>query len=302
MTEAKMPATLFAALAELQAHLPKIGKGNTADVKNAQGKKLYDYKYADLADVSQEMLPRLGALGLAFTSRPTMLDGNFVLAYSLTHVSGDREDGIYPLPVSGTPQQVGSAITYARRYCLCAVTGVAPDSDDDDAAAAEVGHRSAGDVFENAAPARPQASNGNSNGAPRGQVARPAAAAQPDAAPADEIDPDAQELANDAHGCRSVNELRKIHATAREKGKLRAFVADPVTGTKGGLAGYLNFRKKVLEELDAAWKELNGAMGRHHLDIGEMEIQIKRKTGADSESATPVQIREFIASLDGVAA
>ena len=30
-------------------------------------------------------------------------------------------------------------ITYARRYCLCAVTGVAPDEDDDDAQAAEAG-------------------------------------------------------------------------------------------------------------------------------------------------------------------
>ena len=136
-TDRKAPDTLFAALAAVQAQLPKIGKGQTADT----GK--YIYKYADLADVSQEILPRLGAAGLAFTSRPTMLDGQFVLAYSLVHFSGEREDGIYPLPSSGTPQQIGSAITYARRYCLCAVTGVAPDSDDDDGAAAEAGHHQA---------------------------------------------------------------------------------------------------------------------------------------------------------------
>lgn len=145
------PGTLFAALAAVQAQLPKIGKGQTADT----GK--YVYKYADLADVSQEILPRLGAAGLAFTSRPTILDGQFVLAYSLVHFSGEREDGIYPLPSSGSPQQIGSAITYARRYCLCAVTGVAPDSDDDDGAAAEASHRqSAGDAWEDAAPARPR--------------------------------------------------------------------------------------------------------------------------------------------------
>jgi hypothetical protein len=136
-TDRKAPDTLFAALASVQAQLPKIGKGQTADT----GK--YTYRYADLADVSQEILPRLGAAGLAFTSRPTILDGQFVLAYSLVHFSGEREDGIYPLPSSGTPQQIGSAITYARRYCLCAVTGVAPDSDDDDGAAAEAGHHQA---------------------------------------------------------------------------------------------------------------------------------------------------------------
>ena len=136
-TDRKAPDTLFAALASVQAQLPKIGKGQTADT----GK--YTYRYADLADVSQEILPLLGASGLAFTCRPTILDGQFVLTYSLVHFSGEREDGIYPLPSSGTPQQIGSAITYARRYCLCAVTGVAPDSDDDDGAAAEAGHHQA---------------------------------------------------------------------------------------------------------------------------------------------------------------
>jgi hypothetical protein len=56
-TDRKAPDTLFAALASVQAQLPKIGKGQTADT----GK--YTYRYADLADVSQEILPLLGASG-----------------------------------------------------------------------------------------------------------------------------------------------------------------------------------------------------------------------------------------------
>ena len=164
----KVPETLFAALAAFQADLPGIGKGNTASVRSDKGN--YSYKYADLADVSAAVLPRLGALGLAFTARPTLLDGQFVLAYSLVHVSGDREDGIYMLPSSGTPQQIGSAITYARRYCLCAAVGVAPAEDDDDAAAAQtVTRQSPADAWDAATPARP-----NGNGAQRGQVSRPA--------------------------------------------------------------------------------------------------------------------------------
>jgi hypothetical protein len=146
---------LFAALAALQADLPRIGKGNTADVTNAQGKKLYSYKFADLADVSQAIMPKLGKVGLAFTSKPTLVDGQFVLVYKLTHVSGETDEGMYPLPANGTPQAIGGAITYARRYCLCAVTGIAPDGDDDDARAAEDNHRqSAADAFERAAPAQ----------------------------------------------------------------------------------------------------------------------------------------------------
>src|SRR5690606_31859835 len=78
------------------------------------------------------VLPLLGKHGLSFSARPTLDEaGRFVLAYSLRHESGDSEDGAYPLPTTGTPQQVGSAITYARRYALCAVTGVAADEDDD---------------------------------------------------------------------------------------------------------------------------------------------------------------------------
>lgn len=125
---------LAKALASVQANLPAIAKGETAEVKNKDGKKLYDYHYADLAGVSDAILPLLGKNGLAFTAWPTLDDGRFVLAYALIHEGGEERAGIYPLPSSGTPQDIGKAITYARRYCLCAVTGVAPGGDDNDAA------------------------------------------------------------------------------------------------------------------------------------------------------------------------
>ena len=129
--------SLAEALAELQTKLPRIGKDKTADVKTKSG-AAFSYGYADLAGVSHAILPLLGDVGLSFTSRPTLTEeGRFVLAYSLLHVSGEREDGTYPLPGSGTPQDIGSAITYARRYCLCAVTGAAPEDEDDDAQAAQ---------------------------------------------------------------------------------------------------------------------------------------------------------------------
>lgn len=124
-------ATLAAALAELQTQLPAISKDLTANVGS------YRYSYADLAMISREVLPILGKLGLSFTSCPTLRDGRFVLAYQLLHSSGAGIAGLYPLPEKGSPQEIGGAITYARRYCLCAVTGVAPEDDDNDAALAE---------------------------------------------------------------------------------------------------------------------------------------------------------------------
>jgi ERF superfamily len=127
---AKQPGTLAEALTQLQKDLPRIGK--QADAQYG--------KYADLADITKKLMPKLAAVGLAFTARPTLHFGEpgdikFVLAYELLHVSGESKQGFYPLG-TGNPQQLGSAITYARRYALCAVTGVAPDEDDDDAAEA----------------------------------------------------------------------------------------------------------------------------------------------------------------------
>lgn len=131
-----MTENLAAALAAFQAELPTIGKGNTASVKSDKGS--YSYKYADLADVSGKVLPLLAKHGLSFSTKPTLDEsGRFVLEYTLRHSSGESDRGSYPLS-TGTPQQVGSAITYARRYVLCAITGVAPDQDDDGAAGIEM--------------------------------------------------------------------------------------------------------------------------------------------------------------------
>lgn len=294
------PSGLFAALAALQGELPHIDKSNVGDIPGKDGKRGYKYKYADLADVSRAILPLLSKHGLAFNSKPTIVDGEFGLLYKLVHKSGEKDEGFYPFGRGGSPQQVGSLITYARRYTLCAVTGAAPDEDDDAAAAEQPYRQSAGDVFENAAPAQAHQA---SNGAPRGQVARPAAAQAPATAPEDaELDEAAQEYANDAHGAQTLREVEDIHKKAREAGKIGAFIRSPSSGKVGKLAIYIDWKRKQLKDVEDAWRELNDAIGRHRIDIGEMEIQLKRKTGADPESATPAQIREFIASLDGAAA
>jgi hypothetical protein len=128
--------SLTEALVLLQADLPRIEKSKTADVRTKDGS--YRYTYADLTEISAAILPRLAAVGLAWICKPTLnADGKFVLAYALKHVSGESETGEYPLSGSGTPQQLGSGISYGRRYCLVAVTGLAPADEDDDGEAAE---------------------------------------------------------------------------------------------------------------------------------------------------------------------
>jgi hypothetical protein len=131
------PVNLGGALAAFQAELPAVKKTKTAVVKTKTGGE-YRYTYADLADVSAAVLPLLGKHGLSFSSRPMLSGDRFVLAYTLLHESGDLLSGEYPLPASGSAQELGSAITYARRYSLCSIVGVAAEEDDDGQAASHV--------------------------------------------------------------------------------------------------------------------------------------------------------------------
>jgi len=129
------PATLAEALAALQGQLPRVPKEHTAKVTSQRTGNTHTYAYADLTDVSAVLLPLMSKLGLSFTALPTMLNDSFVLDYTLMHASGGQVEGCYPLPDPARvgPQDLGKAITYARRYALCAVTGLAPGGDDDDA-------------------------------------------------------------------------------------------------------------------------------------------------------------------------
>src|ERR1700677_808759 len=114
MPEPEPCKPLAEALAALQARLPRVAK--TSEGQERGGKK---DKYADLADIPAVLLPLLADLGLSFVACPTLADDmehRFVLRYRLMHPSGEEIFAHSPLPSTGPPQQVGSAITYARRY------------------------------------------------------------------------------------------------------------------------------------------------------------------------------------------
>ncbi len=131
MTDAKAPASLAEALAALQAQMPVVAKHSTAKAGT------FSYAYAPGEDITPKVYPLMSALGLAFTAMPTLSDSGFVLDYALKHVSGESIGGEYPLPDPARlgPQDLGKAITYARRYALCAVIGLFPGGDDTDATA-----------------------------------------------------------------------------------------------------------------------------------------------------------------------
>jgi hypothetical protein len=109
------------------------------------------YTYADLADVLTEARPKLRKHGLALSQTASTDHG---VTTSLFHKSGQwiRFAPLKLVPAGGTPQHVGSAITYARRYSILAVLGLA--TEDDDGRAASVSPGAIGTPTENPVAAR----------------------------------------------------------------------------------------------------------------------------------------------------
>lgn len=97
------------------------------------------YKYLNLATILKTIKPVFEKHGLAFSQRVTFDntgEARQVIGTVETIIFDDEEQMVacsYPFFVTGDPQQVGSAITYARRYSLYAVLGIFPDKDDDGA-------------------------------------------------------------------------------------------------------------------------------------------------------------------------
>jgi hypothetical protein len=88
-------------------------------------------KFANLASVRDTTVPTLSKHGIAVVQTIVPFDGRASLATRLLHTSGQWMESLCPLPNVEDMQKLGSAITYARRYSLAAICGIAADEDDD---------------------------------------------------------------------------------------------------------------------------------------------------------------------------
>jgi hypothetical protein len=124
-------ASLAAALGKVQAELPKLERDRTVEVTQKNG-GTYSYSYVTLANLSDAILPLLAKHGLSFAAMPGAGgDGKMCVRYHLMHESGEVLTGEFPISGEGGIQMIGGRITYARRYCLAALVGVAADEDDE---------------------------------------------------------------------------------------------------------------------------------------------------------------------------
>lgn len=119
--------------AEVLNEVPNFSTDETANAGSRT------YKYLNLATLLKNIKPIFEKHGLAFSQKVTFDgagDGRQILGTVETIIFDENEEKTvcsYPFFVTGDPQQVGSAITYARRYSLTTVLGIFPDKDDDGA-------------------------------------------------------------------------------------------------------------------------------------------------------------------------
>jgi ERF superfamily len=128
-------AALAAALAKAQAALVNPEKSLTATIRPGRpGEGERSFRYAPLASGLDIVRKTLGQHEIA-TVQTTAIDnvsGMVSLTTMLAHASGEWITSDWPVcPVAETanPQRMGAALTYARRYALFTLVGIAGEDD-----------------------------------------------------------------------------------------------------------------------------------------------------------------------------
>ena len=120
---------LFAALATAQGKFTDVVKDKKARIESQKGS--YGYAFADLASYIEAIRPALAEAKLAVIQAPAISAGTVTVTTRIVHASGQWVESELTMPVGQqTPQGIGSAITYARRYALAPMLCLAADDDD----------------------------------------------------------------------------------------------------------------------------------------------------------------------------
>src|SRR6185312_520272 len=128
-------AALASALAKAQAELVNPEKSLTATIRTGRpGEAERSFRYAPLSSGLDIVRKTLGQHEIA-TVQTTAIDqaaGIVNLTTMLAHASGEWIASDWPVcPVAETanPQRMGAALTYARRYALFSLVGIAGEDD-----------------------------------------------------------------------------------------------------------------------------------------------------------------------------
>lgn len=112
--------SIYKKIIDFQKSMPTIKKDGT--------NPYFNKKYAPLDTIQKAIQESLATAGLGYTQEATS-EG---LKTTLFDVDGNVKEFMYPAIFQGKPQDIGSAMTYAKRYALTACLGLIIEGEDDD--------------------------------------------------------------------------------------------------------------------------------------------------------------------------
>jgi len=112
-----------------------IAQGAIQNAAKDSANPFFNSSYADLASVRDAIREPFAANGLSVMQLPAAEGQKVTITTMLAHKSGEWVSSDLTMTAKdASPQAIGSAITYARRYALSAIAGVAPEDDDGEGA------------------------------------------------------------------------------------------------------------------------------------------------------------------------
>ena len=145
-------AAIATALAKAQTELSNPVKAMVGTVYNSRSDRPQNFRYASLSSGLDIVRKTLGGqqIAVAQTTNIDRAGGTVNLTTILLHTSGEWISSDWPicrLSETSAPRRMGSALTYARRYALFSMVGIAGEDDlDADMANDQPNEGKAGDI------------------------------------------------------------------------------------------------------------------------------------------------------------
>jgi hypothetical protein len=118
---------LIGALAKARGNFPEIPCTEQVSTNT------YKYSYADLSDILAAVTPSLSGAELALLGGvENDVQGSVVVTVRLAHISGQWAESHLSIGTWAKMQELGAALTYARRYLTCVMLGIQPGGEDAD--------------------------------------------------------------------------------------------------------------------------------------------------------------------------
>lgn len=119
--------SVYKKLHQIQKNRLQVAKTCKANLGNGRV-----YEYASLDDVLAVAIPALNAAGLSLVQSVVLVGDTHVVRSEVVDIdTGDKVTSDIAMPVASKWHDFGSGMTYARRYSLSAMLGIACDADDD---------------------------------------------------------------------------------------------------------------------------------------------------------------------------